>query len=57
MVFILSKISILEMFDDAEMIEIDVNKQHNNDYIVKLTSESGKTKTIITQYPVKFLQV
>ena len=38
----------MKMFEDEDSISIHIRKQLNNEYIVRLTSESGATKLFIT---------
>jgi hypothetical protein len=48
MVYKGSKEDIMNMFHGEEAISFHIVKQKNNDYIVRLTSENGITKTFIT---------
>jgi hypothetical protein len=48
MVYKSSKEDIMNMFKDEEAISFQIVKHTNSDYIVRLTSESGLTKTFIT---------
>lgn len=47
MVYNASKKDIMMMFDDEESITINI-KQEGDDFLVRLTSESGATKLFIT---------
>ena len=48
MVYKVSKQDIMKLFEGEESIEIDIKKQDGNEYLVRLTSESGATKLFIT---------
>ena len=48
MVYKSSKEDIMNMFKGEEAISFQIVKHTNSDYIVRLTSENGLTKTFIT---------
>jgi hypothetical protein len=48
MVYKASKQDIMKIFEGEESISIDIKKQNGNEYLVRLTSESGATKLFIT---------
>jgi hypothetical protein len=48
MVYKASKQDIMMMFDGEKSISIDIKKQDENEYLIRLTSESGATKLFIT---------
>ncbi len=48
MVYKASNGDIMKMFEDEDSISIHIRKQLNNEYIVRLTAESGATKLFIT---------
>ena len=48
MVYIETKRDIMQPFDDEERISFQIMRQEGGDYLVRLTSENGLTKTFIT---------
>ena len=48
MVYKSLKKDIMNMFKNESSISIDIKKQLNNEFVVRLTTESGATKLFIT---------
>jgi hypothetical protein len=48
MVYSISKAAIMDLFKNEESVSFHIVKHDNCDYIVKLTSNTGLTKTFIT---------
>lgn len=48
MVYKASKKDIMQMFDNEETITIQIVKQEGDDFLIRLTAESGATKLFIT---------
>ena len=48
MVYKSLKKDIMNMFENESSISIDIKKQLNNEFVVRLTTESGATKLFIT---------
>lgn len=48
MVYKETKRDIMQPFDDEERISFQIIRQEGGDYLVRLTSENGLTKTFIT---------
>jgi hypothetical protein len=48
MVYSISKTAIMDIFKNEESVSFHIVKHHDSHYIVKLTSDTGLTRTFIT---------